>query len=359
MKHDTPPTPHYLLPAWLCAAALPLATLLLLASGGGILPWSVWVGTLLLLLPSLPRLRQLGTQDPTARAATLPFLMIVLYLIVMLTPVPLYLSLLSGIARFQENEAVHDMIARIREANLLDPAPASPWFAITRNRAGTMRILLYVLLCFAGYRAASRSRPYARALLWFFSAIIALSAFAGMLGRWVWPQGDTLWWYMRIAHGLPGPMAGFVNPNHYAGFLAIGIACSAALMAEALQAGRRTAAIAALTLLTVTGAGVLLSLSRGGLLASTAALTTVIAISLRGAPLKTKGMLLLPLLLLGIGLGIVLHANPGGAPRPGRISQRPGSAGRLERQPTDRSPLSYIRCRPQRVPHHLPHAPHP
>ena len=288
-------------------------TLLLLLAGGGILPWTVWIGACLLLLPSIGSLRRPTTHTdvPTSPSPiTLPFLLTTAYLLLVLLPVPLYLSLLGGIPRFEENQLVADILTAIRKANLLDPPPDAPWFALTRNRAGTLRILLYSVLCFTGYRAAQRARPHTRLLLWTLASLIAATAIAGILGRWVWPQGDTLWWYMRISHGLPGPMAGFVNPNHYAGFLALGIAISAALLADALARRQSRPACSALALLIITGGGVLLSLSRGGLLASAGALATVTLFGYRRLSRAARIGLLLPPILLAAGLAVTVTLNP-------------------------------------------------
>lgn len=147
---------------------------------------------------------------------------------------------LAGATRYDENQLA---AAAWREAvgcGLLAPdrqgGSSEPWFALTRNRAGSLRVLLELALLLLGLGLFCRLRAGAQMrLLGLLVGVATVVAVAGHLGQWWWPQGKTLWWRFPVEYGRP--VACFVNRNHFAGFAAL--FCPAALVLAGLALAAR------------------------------------------------------------------------------------------------------------------------
>ncbi len=243
--------------------------LFLTVYGAGIYPWTVCVALLAFSTTGLVMHRKLdATPLPQKRRLTLPALYasLLIFIAIVLIPLPLTLTRLTGSHRFEQNRRVVETLA---EANALAlEAPSIVAFSTTRSRAGTLRALLLFATLFGAWNAARRMTAPQR-LLWL-RLLIGLGSIVAVLGhlsKWVIPQGDTLWWIIHVSHGLPGPVGGFVNPNHFAGFIAMLAPVALATgIADARQKrwGHTLADAAGFSLMTL---ALLFSMSRGGLVA--------------------------------------------------------------------------------------------
>ena len=256
--------------------------------------------------PAKPQLRRnWATSSPLAPRARLiragfrsPFALLMLYFLVMLMPLPARLSQAGDGPRAQQNRLVVETLDAATAAGV--EHGVTPVFSLTRSRAGSLRFLLLAVLATAGWHLAASANAKARtAALRAVILVGSVMAVAGILGKWAIPQGDTLWWWIPIPHGRPGPMGGFMNRNHFAGFCAI-LTPAALVLATQDTAQRRPLAALLNVAATVTlAASVLFSLSRGGMVALAAGLATLLLIGLRHGRLRTRIALAAAVLLLG------------------------------------------------------------
>lgn len=249
--------------------ALTLAILLLALTGGGIFPWTVLAAGAMLCFVLIIRPASFDTPPAHAKpwfSLVSPSTFLLLYLGFMLLPLPVGLTRVMGTSRYQQHVRVTETIEAIAE---IDPDIKSfPLFSLTRSRAGTLRFLAYLIPMIAGWHIVKESSPQQRHVwLRCLLAAGACMALAGMVGRWIVPQGDTLWWTLPVPHGRPGPMGGFMNRNHYAGFNAILAPGALALAMHDSRQRRYALAIASTIGFCLLAGGTFLSLSRGGMLA--------------------------------------------------------------------------------------------
>jgi O-antigen ligase len=293
----------------LATTVLYLVVLLLTAAGAGIFPWTLFAATILLPAVALPALLQ---KHPlyTNRQLASPILLLLLYSLLMLAPVPDCIHALSR-SRAIANETATNAIGACVQV-MPDITNRTSWFALTRSQAGTIRFLL---LCVAGFSAWSILRQTSDRIRqhWLMAllALGTLTAVAGVLGKWVFPQGDTLYWYLAVPHGRPGPMGGFINRNHFGGFLAILVPAALCMSYVALARRRWVLSSLSLGITGLLATGVLLSLSRGGTLALIAGLLATTITTIYHAPSKRKiAVFATSLLLIGVGILCVLHVPP-------------------------------------------------
>lgn len=257
--------------------------LLLVGWAGGIVPAAVCIAAVLTCgLAALQTLRQRAPDPHSATVSPFPWLetlclMVLAFVALTLVPLPPAADVLAGAIRRTQHESVRQALRDLARAGL--PADPAPWFTLSQNRAGTGRALLLLAAVFGAGALASRLTRRGR-LAWL-GLLVALGtavAIAGYLGQWWIPQGDTLWWLFPIPHVLPGPVGGFINRNHFAGFLAMLVPVALGLAAWAWTARRRTVSLAAATGALAMGFALLMSLSRGAVLALAAGLAgTVLA----------------------------------------------------------------------------------
>ncbi len=233
-----------------------------------------------------------------------PFALLLLYLLIMLMPLPAGLPLPGSGERARQNRIVVETLDAVTAAGV--EHGVTPVFSLTRSRAGSLRFLLLAVLASAGWclaaTAGTQSRTVALRAILLVGSVMAL---AGILGNWVIPQGDTLWWWIPIPHGSPGPMGGFMNRNHFAGFCAILAPAALALAVQDAAQRRPLAALLNAAAAATLAAGVLFSLSRGGMVALAAGLGTLLLIGLLHGRLRTRIALAAAVLVLGAAVLVI------------------------------------------------------
>jgi O-antigen ligase len=286
------------------------AILLLAIVGAGIFPWTVLTVAMVLSLclrPWMAGKAGNGLPDPRKLLAS-PLALLLGYLLLVLLPMPAGMSSLSGAARAQQNRIVSTTLEAVSDAGL--DTGGVPWFSTTRSRAGTLRFLLLVIPMAASWRimtnATARQREHwLRALL----ATAALMGVAGILGNRIHPQGDTLWWFIPVPHGLPGPMGGFMNRNHFAGFCAILAPAATALAVQDIRHRRILTALMNLASTAALSLGVLFSLSRGGMVALAAGNAVLLLIALLRGNTATRALTVLATVLLAASAIVVVQRH--------------------------------------------------
>jgi len=257
------------------------AILLLAAYGAGIFPWTVFTAAFALSLCLRPPASRQPASLPVLLRRLLfsPVALLLGYLLLMLIPMTASISVISGTERARQNHIVAEALEAVSGTGLETGAPFL--FSTTRSRAGSLRFLLLIIPMAAGFRIMAAATARQRDL-WLHGllAIAAIAGLAGILGRWFYPQGDTLLWHIPVPHGLPGPMGGFMNRNHFAGFCAILAPAAIALAVEDLCRRRVPAAFFSLSAAAVLSLGVFLALSRGGIAAWAAGLASLLLIGL-------------------------------------------------------------------------------
>ncbi len=245
--------------------------------------------------PLAPRAWLLPLLRPVFRS---PFALLLLYLLVMLMPLPAGLPLPGGGERARQNRIVVETLDAVSAAGV--EHGVTPVFSLTRSRAGSLRFLLLAVLAYAGWCLAANAGTKPRmAALRAVLLVGSVMAVAGILGNWVIPQGDTLWWWIPIPHGRPGPMGGFMNRNHFAGFCAILAPAALALAAQDAAQRRPLAALLNAAAAATLAAGVLFSLSRGGMVALAAGLAALLLSGLLHGRLRTRITIGVAVLVLG------------------------------------------------------------
>lgn len=289
----------------LLAAGLLFLTL----TGGGLFPATAGIVALTLSLASVVLLLKRTPAADDAVAARpgerphLEWLIVALLLTVAATTIPLppALDLLAGPLRHHQNEAVTAAFSQAAEAGIPTP-DAAPWFALSRNRAGTFRYLMLLAASFSATLLASLLPTTGR-----MTCLLMLAGLGGMVGlaghvaQWHIPQGDTLWWYLPVPHSFNQPVGCFLNRNHFAGFVALLTPAAWSLAWHGLRSRRWIVGL----VLAAWGAGmtavVVYSLSRGATLALFASLATC-ALLLTYQHHRRWGLFLLVVLLLSSGL---------------------------------------------------------
>ncbi len=300
----------------LLAGALPLAVAVFLAAtGAGIYGWTLAAaavacagGAFLLAArrepPTQPSQPLHGIPvRPLSSRGRWPFyaLAVLLWLGLLTVPLPPGLARLTGARRQAEHFTVERRFAQLEAAGVASP-PARPWFSITRNRAGSLRVIASVTACLGVVVLVSSLGATGKRRV--FHSLLAggvVVAVAGFLSQWVIPAGDTLWWVHSIPHALPGPAACFINRNHYGGFTAVLTVAAAAMTVQELAAGRRAAAVWTAGASVLLGLATVLSLSRGGTIALAGGLLFALLLLLVSGHRTTVLGILLITLALGLG----------------------------------------------------------
>jgi len=263
--------------------ALAGAVLLLVVWAGGIVPAAVCLAAALTCgMAVLADWRRGAACLPAGSPRPFPWLetlclAVLAFVALTLLPLPPLADLIVGATRRAHNETVRQALRDLAVCGVrVDP---SPWFALSQNRAGTGRALLLLAAVFGAGSLASRL-PRRGRLAWL-GLLVGLGTavgIAGYLGQWKFPQGDTLWWFFPVSPARPGPVGGFINRNHFGGFLAMLVPVAMGLAAWAWMARRRVSALAAVAASLVMVFALLMSLSRGAVLALAAGLAgTVVA----------------------------------------------------------------------------------
>lgn len=231
---------------------------------------------------------------------------LVLFFLITLIALPARLSILTGGPRYRQNMRVVEALDTAAELGMTKPMYST--FCLSRNRAGTMRRTALFIGAFCALLLAATLSPRARIrYLRIASAIGLIVAVGGYLGQWRIPQGDTLWWVFPVLPYLPGPVACFMNPNLFGGFVAMMIPIPLALAFHDLERKRWLACSAQLLSATVMAAAMAFSMSRGSLLAfSLGLIVLAVALFLLRRPLFGGSIVLL---LAAALAGVVFFPN--------------------------------------------------
>jgi O-antigen ligase len=200
---------------------------------------------------------------PMGRLAVCAVLLI-LFLAVTIMPIPVYLERVFGSERAAQNQVARGVVNDIAGLGLVDKA--APFSFFSRNRAGTMRILLMLISGFSAAALASRmpakwKERYLQALV-LTGCVVAI---AGYMSQWVFPQEKKLWWLLTVPHGRP--VGSFINRNHFAGFVTLLCPAAVVLFGEAVAGKKIVRSIIWGTCFVVMSFVVFGSLSRGAWLA--------------------------------------------------------------------------------------------
>ncbi|MDD4872815.1 MAG: O-antigen ligase family protein [Kiritimatiellae bacterium] len=230
--------------------------------GAGIFPFTIAaVAAILCFICIL-----LNRKQDFPQAGVLSFLVSVLIIVLTVTVIPLPSSI-SGI--FGPERAKQNLIAEkaINNAVALGITNVStPLFALTRNRAGTARMILLLIAGFSVATLSSRMPPtWKDRYLKFMILSGVVLAVAGFISQWVIPQGKNIWWLFPVPHGRP--VGCFINRNHFGGFIAIMCAPAVFMMSDSIEKKRYASVLTWCACLIALNIAVILSLSKGAWLA--------------------------------------------------------------------------------------------
>ena len=202
-----------------------------------------------------------------------------LFILVTLIPLPLPATAVTGARRHGQNARVAEAIQAAADHGLL--RTGSPWFALTRNRAGSLRVGLMLIAMFATAQLVSRLTPSSKTgLLRFLSVTVAAIGVAGHIGQWHVPQGYRIWWLLEIPPDPPGPVACFVNRNHFAALLVAFCPAAIALLDADVARRRWTRAVLSATTFACLAFAAVLVLSRGAFISLAAAMAATVLVLL-------------------------------------------------------------------------------
>lgn len=243
-------------------------------------------------------------------------LCLLVYICVTLIPLP---TALLGSTRGAAFRRVDQAVAALDEARLRDavPRPNSVGRAVaaeaehrdaataasavrvhprlTLSTAGTVRSLFLAAGMFALFWvSAGCSNVGKRRLLLSLVVVGAGVAIAGVIGRYVFPQGKTVLWSVPVAVG--NPMGPFVNRNHFALFCALLVpvalvlagspSCDLTTDARPRRLSLFSVSCIAAVCFALLAGGALLSLSRGGILSLLAGIAATALFSVKARPLS-------------------------------------------------------------------------
>jgi O-antigen ligase len=252
----------------LCLLAVSIVTLAIL--GAGVFPGVLSAIAALLCLGCL--LFQGSAND---RAGQMPVFTvgIVAFLVLTIMPLPAFLDFMIGHARISQNNAVR---AVLKDAAMLGLADKShPMFALSRNGAGTMRMILLAISGFAAAALSSRlPGEWKEKYLFLVVVIAALVAAGGYISQHIVPQGKYIWWYFPVPHGAE-PVACFVNRNHFGGFTAMLCPAAVIFFLENLTRKKFLRALFAAACFATLAFATIMSLSRGAWIAFLASMLAV------------------------------------------------------------------------------------
>lgn len=260
--------------------ALQVCVLILTLLGAGIFPSTVCAAAILTFgayafTRLFPR-RHAGGFAPTdslrggmpgcSPALEMGMAAILLILLISALPLPPFLDPLIGHLRASQNRTA---AAWLQEgARLGFFHDSEPWFCLSRNRAGTLRMFLMLSAVFgAALCAACLPARWKQGHLTFLAWAGAVVAAGGYVSQWWIPEGDTLWWTIPISHALPGPVGCFINRNHFGGFVAMLCPVAVALTDRAFCRRQWLQGFLMLLLASIMAFAVILSHSRGSMLA--------------------------------------------------------------------------------------------
>lgn len=201
-----------------------LTVFLVLIIDGGTSPYTLLTSTAILILATLACWHRL---IPAAKAGAFMALFL-LFAFITVVPLPDTILRPAGRASDSHHELSNKTLSESFNAEII--SKGTRFHQFSRNRAGTMRGILLVSIALLSASLArqlpQRSRSY---LLLTFGVLAALTGMVGLISLFIIPQHKTFWWLLPVLHGRP--VAGFINANHFASFMAMsavlmfGLAC--------------------------------------------------------------------------------------------------------------------------------------
>ncbi len=276
---------------------------------GGIFAFTVYIAGFITCSAAALLLRQSSGVDCSGKiqvpAVAVCWACAILLLALSALPLPGKLDKLTGSRRYSQNNIVRTHVTAAAQTGCIKKYPLN--FSITRNRAGTLRILL-LAIAMLGTATLSASMPvsmkkrYLTVLIVFFTVVAAV----GFVHQWILPKEKTIWWIFKAEHGQP--VASFINRTHYAGFIAMGCSMALVFFLHALANGKWLKALFFGLAVLVTGFAVSASLARGALLAGFVSVVIITVTSLfRGRILVSLPVFLTACLLVtSIATGIMI-----------------------------------------------------
>ena len=254
------------------ATVLLIASFLLLAVfGAGTFVWSLCLTAVVTAGAYCVAARRSAIRFPAIERCFLVILILVLLTVV---PFPPGTGLLTGSRRHDQNARVTASFEKAHQLGLIENAPRS--YAMTRNQPGTRRVIMLIIAAFASTMlGATLSIRHKHAYLRFLCLVGLVIAVTGHIGQWRIPQGDTFWWLFPVTHGLPGPVACFMNPNHFAGFVAMLCPAVLAFLVNDFRERRWLRAVLGIPAFAAMSLVIVFSMSRGAVLAYGAGLLVV------------------------------------------------------------------------------------
>ena len=264
--------------------------------------------------PSKPAPKTKSNSTADARKLRLPgvpalHLAILLFLLLTLLPLPLPITRITGNLRYRQNKSVTELVDQAAQSGIIKKQPV-PLFSTSRNRAGTLRMLLFAATVFSAFTAVSLlSRPKRRIFLVTVILLGIATAVLGYISYAVFPEGNRLWWIFTVPPFHRPPVGSFLNLNHYAGFIALIAVAAAGLAAESLFGGKPWRALPSAIAALIIAAFVIVSASRGATLALGAGLAFlgIYAVARLHGPLRLAAIGTCLLVAIAAG-ALVLHS---------------------------------------------------
>ena len=257
--------------------AIFIPVLLLSIWSGGVFAFSIYIAAGFLCLASAVSIIKIHTttehnNKTNITIPTLCWITIILFLAISAMPLPGKMDALTGSKRYEQNNTVRTFLSEAKKAGTVENNTAH--FSISRNRSGTLRILLLaVSMLGTSILSASLPVPFKKKYIGLLAVFFTLLSAAGFIHQWILPEEKTIWWLFNVEHGRP--VGGFINRTHYAGFIAMGCPINLVLFLNSLTRKKwGPAALCGIAFL-ITGFAVSASLSRGALLACAVSLIII------------------------------------------------------------------------------------
>jgi len=254
--------------------------------GAGMYSWSLLLATTALAgttcLTWFLRTRgcKLEGEDQAAAkggsALSIIHIAIIVFILLTLLPLPKSLTIVTGRERYKQNIATTELLEKAESLEVCQPSLRL--FSITRNRAGTMRVLLLVVAMYSLFEAVRLLSPRNRIIyLHILISIGVIVAIAGYLSYAVYPQGNKLWWMFSVPPFFRPPVGCFLNANHYAGFIAMLSIAALGITVINIRTKHWILAVFTITAAVIMAFFVMISASRGAMLALSAGLFSLVA----------------------------------------------------------------------------------
>lgn len=246
--------------------------LLLTLLGGGIFPATVCIITTTSFLAyAITRITETSRgvdcqRPPLSPSLELIMASILCFLLLTALPLPPLLDPLIGGLRSAQNHAATILLKEASLFGFFDDG--NPWYSLSRNRAGTLRMVLLLGAAFGiTLCAAALPTQWKKAHLVFLAWVGGIIAIGGYLSQWVIPQGDTLWWTLPVPATEHGPVGCFINRNHFGGFVAMLCPVAIALTDDSFRRRKWLSGILMALLTATMMFTLIMSLSRGSMVA--------------------------------------------------------------------------------------------